>query len=46
MNDAGNVTQYREENVDEKVCTASSLKEDTNRRKDDREDDFDDITTR
>ena len=43
MNNARNVAQNREQNVDEKVGIATALKEDTERRKNDGKDDFDDV---
>lgn len=46
MDDAGNVTQDSEQNVDEEISIASSLKEDTERWKDDGKDDLKDIAAR
>lgn len=43
MNDAGNVTKDGQQDVDEEVSTAAALEEDTKRRKDDGEDDLDDV---
>ena len=45
MDNTRNVTQYRQENVDEKVGIATAFKEDTKGRKDDGEDDFADVAT-
>ena len=44
MDDAGYVTQDGEQDVDEKVTTASSLEEDTQRWEDDGDDDLADIS--
>lgn len=43
MNDAGNVTKDGQQNVDEEIGTATTLKEDTKRREDDGKDDLADI---
>ena len=43
MNDAGNITQNRQQNVDQDIGTASTLKEDTKRWQDDGEDDFEQV---
>lgn len=40
MDDSGNITQARQENVDEKICTTTTLEEDSKRGKEDGEDDF------
>ena len=40
MNDTGNVTQNRQENVDQEISTTSALEEDTERRKDDSKNDL------
>ncbi len=45
MNDTGNITQYSQEDVDEKVSVATTLEEDAERREDDGEDDFADVAT-
>ena len=45
MNNARNVTQYGQKDVDEKVGIATALEEDTEGREDDGEDDFADIAT-
>ena len=42
----GNVTQDREEDVDEEVSAAAALEEDTNGREEDGEDDFDDVAAK
>ena len=44
MNDAGDVTENCEEDVDEEVCIAATLQEDTQRWKDDGKNDLADIT--
>jgi len=44
MDDSGNVTQDRQEDVDEEISTTSALKEDTKRWEDDGENDLADIT--
>ena len=46
MNDARNVTQKRQDDVDAKVSIEATLEEDTDWRKDDGEDDFDDVAVR
>jgi len=46
MDDAGNVTQDGEEDVDEEVRIATALKEDTERRDEDGEDDLDNVAVR
>ncbi len=43
MDDTGNITQNREQNVDEQVCAATTFEEDTKRWEDDGEDDLDDV---
>jgi len=43
VNDSGNITQDGQEDVDEEVGIASTLKENTKRREEDGEDDLDDI---
>lgn len=43
MNDARNVTQNRQQNVDEEVAAAATLEEDTKRWEDDGEDDLEDV---
>ena len=45
MDDTRNVTQYRQEDVDEKVGIATALEEDTKGRKDDGEDNLADVAT-
>ena len=45
MDDTWNVTQYCQEDVDEKVGIATALEEDTKWWKDDGEDDFADVAT-
>ena len=45
MNNTRNVTQYRQEDVDEKVGIATALKENTEGRKDDGEDDLANVAT-
>ena len=45
MDDTRNVTQYCQEDVDEKVGIATALEEDTERREYDREDDLADVAT-
>ena len=44
MDDTRDVTQYGQQDVDQKVGIATALKEDTKGRKEDGEDDFADIT--
>lgn len=47
MDEAGtyrNVTQNRQQDIDEEVGIASTLEKDTKRRQDDSEDDLDDVT--
>ncbi len=46
VDDSRNVSQDGQQNVDEQVCTTSSLKKDTNRWQDDGEDDFDNVARR
>jgi hypothetical protein len=43
MNDAGNVTEDGKQDVDQKVTTASTLEEYTQRRQEDSEDDLADV---
>lgn len=43
MNDAGNVTEDGEQNVDQEITTASALEEYTQRRQEDGEDDLADV---
>jgi len=43
VNDAGNVTQDGQEDVDEEIGAASTLEEDTKRREDDGENDLADV---
>lgn len=43
MNDSGNVTKNCQEDVDEEVSTATTLKEDTKRRKNDGKNDLADV---
>lgn len=43
MDDTGDVTQDRQEDVDEEICAAATLKEDSERWEEDGEDDLDDI---
>jgi len=43
VDDAGDVSKDGEQNVDEKVCAAATLKEDSERREDDGEDDLADV---
>ena len=45
MNDARNPTKDGEQDVDEQVAAAATLKEDTDRWYEEREDDFNDIPT-
>ena len=44
MDDAGNVTEDGEQDVDEEVAAETALKEDADRWQEDGEDDFADIT--
>lgn len=44
MDNARNVTQNCQTDVDQKISTTSSFKEDTDRRQDDRKDDLADVT--
>jgi len=44
VDDTGNVAQDREQDVDEEICAATTLEEDSERWEEDGEDDFDDIT--
>jgi len=46
MDDAGQVTENGEQDIDEEVGTAAALKEDTEGREDDRQDDLEDIASR
>lgn len=46
MDDTWDVTQYRQEDVDEEVGIASALKEDTEGWQEDGEDNFADVATR
>ena len=46
MNDAGDVPQYRQEDINEEVRIAAALKEDTKRWEDDGKDDLADVTIR
>ncbi|KAK5008940.1 hypothetical protein LTR28_003293 [Elasticomyces elasticus] len=43
MDDAGDVTQDCQQDVDEEICAAAALEEDTKRWEDDRDDDLDDV---
>ena len=43
MNDAGNKTKNGEQDIDQKITTAATLEEDTQRREEDGKDDFADI---
>ena len=43
MDDTRNVTQDREKDVDQEICIATALKEDTKRWEDDGEDDLADV---
>jgi len=43
MNDAGNKTKNGEQAIDQKITTAATLEEDTQRREDDGSDGFTDI---
>ena len=43
VDDTRNVTQDRQQNVDEEICIATSLEEDTERREDDGKDDLADV---
>ena len=45
MNDTGNITEYGKQDVDEEVCVAAALEEDTKGRKNDGEDDFDKVAS-
>lgn len=45
VNDTGDITQDRKQDVDEEVCIATSLKEDTKRRENDGKDDLADVST-
>lgn len=45
MDDTGNVTQDRQQDVDEQVSTASSLKEDTDGGQEDGKNDLEDVTS-
>jgi hypothetical protein len=46
VNDTGNPTQDGQTDVDQKISTASSLKENTQRRQDDRKQDLADVTVK
>jgi hypothetical protein len=46
VDDARNVTQDREQDVDEEIGIATSLKEDTERREDDGKDDLADVAVK
>ncbi len=46
MDDARDITQYRQEDVDEEVGIATALEEDTDGRQEDGEDDLDDVAAR
>lgn len=46
MDDARNIAQYREENVDTQVGAHTSFEENTDWRKEDREDDFADVAVK
>jgi hypothetical protein len=46
MDDAGNVTEDGQQNVDEQVAATTTFKEDTQGRQDDGNDDFADIARR
>ena len=46
MDDSWNVTKDGQQNVDEEICIAASLKEDTQRRDEDGANDLDDIALR
>ena len=43
VDDTGNITQDREQDVDEQVRAAAAFEEDTERWQDDGEDDFEDV---
>ena len=43
VDDTGNITQNREQDVDEQVRAAAAFEEDTERWQDDGEDDFEDV---
>jgi hypothetical protein len=43
MDDSGNVTKDRQQDVDEEVCTATTLEEDTDRWEDDGKNDLADV---
>lgn len=43
VDDTGDITQDREQDVDEQVRAAATFEEDTERWQDDGEDDFDDV---
>lgn len=45
MDNAGDVTKDGQEDVDEDVCAATTLEEDTERWEDDGEDDFADVAS-
>jgi hypothetical protein len=46
MNDAGNVTEDGQQDVDQKITTTAALEEDTQRWEDDGKDDLADVTVR
>ena len=46
MNDSGNVTKDGQEDVDEEICTAATLKENTDGREEDGKNDLDDVAIR
>lgn len=46
VNDAGNVTEDGQQDVDKEISTAAALEEDTKRRENDGEDDLDDVAGR
>jgi len=45
VNDTGNITQNRQEDVDEEIGIASTLEEHTERRDENGEDDLDDVAS-
>jgi len=45
VDDSGNVTKDGQQDVDEEICAATTLKEDTKRRKEDGENDLADIAS-
>jgi len=46
VDDSGNVTKNGQEDVDEEVCTAATLKENANGREEDGKNDLDDVAIR